>query len=125
MLNHNETPGYGFQALQGATTLTEQWDPRQGDSWNHFMMGQVDEWFFGTLAGIGQAEDSVGMQHLVIKPTLPGDMKRVHAKTETKYGTVEVTATNEKVTVSIPYGCDAEIITPSGSHSVTHGTYTF
>ncbi|MBP5420063.1 MAG: family 78 glycoside hydrolase catalytic domain [Bacteroidales bacterium] len=125
MLNHNETPGYGFQALQGATTLTEQWDPRQGASWNHFMMGQVDEWFFGTLAGIGQAEDSVGMQHLVIKPTLPGDMKRVHAKTETKYGTVEVTATNEKVTVSIPYGCDAEIITPRGSHSVTHGTYTF
>lgn len=46
MFNHEEAPGYGFQLKFGATTLTEQWDPRQGSSWNHFMMGQIDEWFF-------------------------------------------------------------------------------
>ena len=38
MFNHEEAPGYGFQLKFGATTLTEQWDPRQGSSWNHFMM---------------------------------------------------------------------------------------
>ena len=52
MHNHEEAPGYGFQLKFGATTLTEQWDPRQGSSWNHFMMGQIDEWFFNSLAGI-------------------------------------------------------------------------
>lgn len=35
MFNHEEAPGYGFQLKFGATTLTEQWDPRQGSSWNH------------------------------------------------------------------------------------------
>ena len=40
MHNHEEAPGYGFQLKFGATTLTEQWDPRQGSSWNHFMMGR-------------------------------------------------------------------------------------
>ena len=52
MFNHEEAPGYGFQLKFGATTLTEQWDPRQGSSWNHFMMGQIDEWFFNSLVGI-------------------------------------------------------------------------
>ena len=28
MHNHEEAPGYGFQLKFGATTLTEQWDPR-------------------------------------------------------------------------------------------------
>ena len=68
MLNHYETPGYGFQLKQGATTLTEQWDPRQGSSWNHFMMGQIDEWFFRSLAGIKQKPGTHGMRHLVIEP---------------------------------------------------------
>ena len=37
--------GYGFPAQKiGATTLTEQWDPRQGSSWNHFVIeADVDE----------------------------------------------------------------------------------
>ena len=46
MHNHKEVPGYGFQIQFGATTLTEQWDPRKENSWNHFMMGQIEEWFF-------------------------------------------------------------------------------
>ena len=52
MFNHLDAPGYGFQLKFGATTLTEQWDPRQGSSWNHFMMGQIDEWFFKSVAGL-------------------------------------------------------------------------
>ena len=55
-------PGHGFQLKFGATTLTEQWDPRQGSSWNHFMMGQIDEWFFNSLAGIRTVEGKPGMK---------------------------------------------------------------
>ena len=58
MHNHYDAPGYGFQLQFGATTLTEQWDPRQGSSWNHFMMGQIDEWLFRSLAGIRIDESS-------------------------------------------------------------------
>lgn len=38
MHNHEESRLW-FPAEFGATTLTEQWDPRQGSSWNHFMIG--------------------------------------------------------------------------------------
>ncbi len=68
MHHHEEAPGYGFQLKFGATTLTEQWDPRMGSSWNHFMMGQIDEWFFASLAGIGPGKSGVFADH-----TLQGD----------------------------------------------------
>ena len=86
MHNHEEAPGYGFQLKFGATTLTEQWDPRQGSSWNHFMMGQIDEWFFNSLAGIRTVEGKPGMKEIEIRPRPVGDLTYVRASTETLYG---------------------------------------
>ena len=126
MLNHYETPGYGFQLTCGATTLTEQWDPRNGSSWNHFMMGQIDEWLFRTLAGIRQQEGTVGMRHLVIEPTLVGDLEWVSATTQTLYGTVAVRCDRHRLTAEVPVGCDATIVTPAGEHYfVGSGSHTF
>lgn len=114
MLNHYETPGYGFQILQGATTLTEQWDPRQGSSWNHFMMGQIDEWFFRTIAGIRQKPGTHGMKHLIINPQLVGDINKVDVTVQTPYGKVRVKAEKTAggksgVDYTIPVGCHAEV----------------
>lgn len=126
MLNHDETPGYGFQLKYGATTLTEQWDPRNGTSWNHFMMGQIDEWLFRTLAGIRQQEGTVGMRHLLISPTLVGDIKYVRAKTASLYGEISVDCSREKTVVEIPVGCDAKIILPDGTEkTVGSGKHEF
>lgn len=126
MLNHNETPGYGFQLKYGATTLTEQWDPRNGTSWNHFMMGQIDEWLFRTLAGIRQQEGTVGMRHLLISPTLVGDIKYVRAKTASLYGEISVDCSREKTVVEIPVGCDAKIVLPDGTEkTVGSGRHEF
>lgn len=52
LVNHDGVPGYGYQLKFGATSLTELWDPNDGASWNHFMMGQIEEWFYASLAGI-------------------------------------------------------------------------
>ena len=90
MFNHDEAPGYGFQLKFGATTLTEQWDPRKGASWNHFMLGQIDEWFFGSLAGIQPDSQHPGMKHIIIKPEIVGDMTFVKASTQTQFGKVVV-----------------------------------
>ena len=126
MLNQYDTPGYGFQLKYGATTLTEQWDPREGASWNHFMMGQIDEWLFTTLAGISNRPGTHGMQHLRIAPTLVGDLQWVKASTETLYGTVRVECSTSKLTVEIPVGSDATVVLPSGTeHSVGSGVHTF
>ena len=126
MLNHYETPGYGFQLRHGATTLTEQWDPRQGSSWNHFMMGQIDEWLFKTLAGIQNQPGTHGLRHLLIAPTLVGDLQYVKASTASLYGKISVNCSRTQLTVEIPVGSDATIVLPNGQRKqVGSGRYTF
>lgn len=126
MLNHYETPGYGFQLKHGATTLTEQWDPRQGSSWNHFMMGQIDEWLFKTLGGISNKPGTYGMRHLLISPTLVGDLQYVKTSTASLYGRIAVDCNRTATTVEIPVGCDATVVLPNGErHEVGSGTHTF
>ena len=131
MFNHEETPGYGFQLKFGATTLTEQWDPRRGASWNHFMMGQIDEWFFGSLAGIQSKPSALGYQHFVIRPEVVGDMKFVKASTKTLYGKISVewkrVGSNFTLNVAVPVNCSADIYLPHEKEpkTVKSGNYTF
>lgn len=129
MHNHEEAPGYGFQLKFGATTLTEQWDPRQGSSWNHFMMGQIDEWFFNSLAGIRIAEGKPGMKEIEICPQPVGDLNYVRASTETLYGKVSVDWTRKDgvftLNVTIPVGCKARIILPGDSQAKEVGSGSY
>lgn len=132
MHNHEEAPGYGFQLKFGATTLTEQWDPRQGSSWNHFMMGQIDEWFFASLAGIQADPSAPGYKDFVIAPQPVGDLKQVEATFQTLYGTISVNWTKENgiftLRTNVPVNCSAQLFMPgektprllkSGSYSFT------
>ncbi len=133
MHNHYDAPGYGFQLQYGATTLTEQWDPRQGSSWNHFMMGQIDEWLFRSLAGIQIDPERPGMQHLIIRPSVPGDLKQVKGKTATLYGDVEVSWIRSDddgsvtVDVVLPVNCSADLYMPGENtpRPIKSGHHTF
>lgn len=131
MHNHEDAPGYGFQLKFGATTLTEQWDPRQGSSWNHFMMGQIEEWFYKSLVGLDHDKDGLGYQHLVIRPQAVGDLSHVKGTYETLYGQVRVEWTHEdgvfKLEVAIPVNCTAKIYLPGDetAQEVESGTHTF
>lgn len=114
MFNHEEAPGYGFQLRFGATTLTEQWDPRQGSSWNHFMMGQIDEWFFNSLVGIRPFEN--GYQKFIVAPKPVGDLNYVKSSYETLYGIIAIDwkQTNGTFTlnVSVPANTSALVYLP-------------
>ncbi|NMA73543.1 MAG: family 78 glycoside hydrolase catalytic domain [Bacteroidales bacterium] len=128
MHNHYDAPGYGFQIQFGVTTLTEQWDPRQGASWNHFMMGQIDEWFFRSLAGIEPI--SAGYQNFRIQPTPVGDLNYIKAYHETLYGKIAVEWTIQNsvfnLNVEVPINTTAEIILPNGEkQKVSSGNYSF
>jgi len=130
MNNHEEVPGYGFQLKFGATTLTEQWDPRQGASWNHFMMGHIDEWFFAWLAGIRPDQSSPGFKKFIINPQVVGDLNCVSTSTETLYGKIAVDWKIENnhftLEVSIPVNTQAQIILPDKTtHTVGSGKYAY
>lgn len=88
MINHTEAPGYGFQIKFGLTTLTEQWDPRKGNSWNHFMLGQIEEWFYQSLAGIVSDTAHPGFQHFFIQPEIVGDLSFVKSSYNSNYGVI-------------------------------------
>ncbi|WP_206688032.1 glycoside hydrolase family 78 protein [Aestuariibaculum marinum] len=116
MNNHYDTPGYGFQIKFGLTTLTEQWDPRKGNSWNHFMMGQIEEWFYTSLAGITPDMEHPGFKHFFIEPEIVGDMTFVKASYESLYGTIvsEWNVSDNAITfkVEVPANTTATITLP-------------
>jgi hypothetical protein len=73
MINQSDKPGYGYQLAHGATSLTEAWDANPTSSQNHFMLGQIMEWFYGDLAGLAPDPTAPGFARVIIKPQpLPG-----------------------------------------------------
>ncbi|MGC3957984.1 MAG: family 78 glycoside hydrolase catalytic domain [Verrucomicrobiota bacterium] len=88
-MNHqSEKPGYGYQLKMGATSLTEAWDARRASSQNHFMLGQINEWFFHDLAGIQPDPVAPGFQHFLIKPAVVKDLTWVLANYESVQGEI-------------------------------------
>lgn len=132
MHNHTEVPGYGFQIQFGATTLTEQWDPRKGNSWNHFMMGQIEEWFYKSLAGINvDPSYNSGFQNIIIAPKPVGDLKFAEASYNSLHGEISADWKIEDnlftLNVSIPANCTAKVYMPNenGFKEIGSGNYTF
>ncbi len=119
MNNHYDAPGYGFQIKFGLTTLTEQWDPRKGNSWNHFMMGQIEEWFYQSLAGIVPDEANPGFKHFFIQPEIVGDMTFVKASYQSVYGKIvsewEKKEDTTNFDIVIPANTSATVVLPVNS----------
>ncbi len=118
MHNHREVPGYGFQIDLGVTTLTEQWNPYKGTSWNHFMMGQIDEWFYKSLAGILPDMSQPGFKHFFIKPAIAGDLTFVKSSYQSMYGLIrsewEIKDHVLHMHIAVPVNTTATFIPPFG-----------
>ncbi|KAI0477062.1 alpha-L-rhamnosidase [Xylariaceae sp. FL0804] len=79
VMSQTTSPSYGYQVVQGATSLTEDWDgPTGSGSQDHLMLGHGDAWLYG-LAGMQQAPGSVGWRYIDFEPILVGDV--AHAST--------------------------------------------
>jgi alpha-L-rhamnosidase len=110
-------PGYGYLAGSGATALPEYWDgPGGHGSQNHFMLGAVDAWLTGCLAGLGQRAESVAYRDLFIRPVVAGDLTEVTAQTRTVRGVVRShwhrTDDTFQLDVTIPAGPAAMVCVP-------------
>jgi hypothetical protein len=117
-MNHqSEKPGYGYMLRQGATSLTEAWDARRDSSNNHFMLGQINEWFYHDLAGIQCDPSGSGFKKIVIKPAVVGDLSFVNATYHSLRGAIASSwsreATRLTLKVRIPPGSTATIFVPA------------
>jgi hypothetical protein len=127
MNNQSDKPGYGMMLKKGATALTEPWSGT-GESQNHFMLGQLNEWLFHDLAGIQNDPNLPGFQHILIKPAIVGDLTWVKCSYDSVRGkitsnwslegsrlTMEVTIpSNATATIRVPT-TDAAQVQESGS----------
>lgn len=115
--NQSDQPGYGYQLKMGATSLTEAWDARRNSSQNHFMLGQITEWFYHDLAGIGSDPAGPGFKQIIIKPQPVGDVKWAKASYDSIRGRIVSDwkrGENEfTLKVQIPPGSTATVYLPA------------
>ena len=64
--------------------MGERWN--MGDSKNHMILAQIEEWFHSGLAGIREAGGSIGYRSLVIEPKVVGDLTFVKGSYHTPQG---------------------------------------
>jgi len=115
--NQSDKPGYGMQLKKGKTSLTEAWDG--GSSQDHFMLGQIEEWFYHDLAGIRSEGD--GFKAISINPQPVGDITWAKASYESIRGRIvsDWKRADGKFTlhVTIPPNTTANIYLPANSVS--------
>ncbi|WP_308061709.1 alpha-L-rhamnosidase C-terminal domain-containing protein [Streptomyces scabiei] len=136
MLREDTRPGYGYFMApttanpQGLTTVPEDWD--MGNSKNHMILLQIEEWFHSGVVGIRQARGGAGYRELVVDPRPVGDLTRAEGGYRTPYGVVSVRWTRRdgrfRLHVELPPNTTAEIRMPTGdraTHVVGSGRHTF
>jgi hypothetical protein len=117
----SEKPGYGYQLAHGATSLTEAWDANPDASQNHFMLGQIMEWFYHDLVGLAPDPAAPGFKRVLIAPQPVAGITWAKAAYESPYGRITVSWRREKVAfnleVSVPPNTTAEVSIPANSAS--------
>jgi hypothetical protein len=122
--NQSDKPGYGMQIRRGATALTEAWDALPSSSQNHFMLGQINEWFFRDLAGIQLDPARPGFRHVVFRPAFAGDLAWVKASYRAASGLIRCAwkrgSGRGSLEIAVPANASATVFVPaSNAASVT------
>ena len=112
-------PSWGYMIENGATTLWELWQKREGpsmNSHNHPMFGSVGAWLYKALAGINMSPGSVGFESILFQPQMVRDLRHASGTVQTLRGEVGCTwsRTDRAVRVEavVPVGSAAEIVIP-------------
>jgi hypothetical protein len=119
MLNQTSTPGYGYQIAHNCTSLTERWDDADTSfsSQDHFMCGEVMEWFYHGLAGIQPDPAGPGFQKIIINPGIGSGLASATANYNSANGLItnqwSVNANLVSMTMTIPPGSTATVYVPA------------
>ena len=119
IVNRDDIPGYGYQLKRGATSLTEAWDANNSSSHNHFMLGQITEWFYKDLCGIKSDPTGPGFKKILIRPQPVGDMTWARASYNSVRGKISSAWKRDgdafSLAVNIPANTSATVFVPAGS----------
>ncbi len=128
-------PSWGYMLSKGSTTLWERWDydtrdPGMNSEALLIQGGNLDAWFYQTLAGIRPA--APGFKKILIQPNVVGDLTWVKAHFDSPYGRIasewKIEGNQLTMDVTVPANTTATIVVPGkngGTHEVGSGTYRF
>lgn len=136
-------PSWGYRISKGATAIWERWDSdTKGAGMNSeallILSGNLDAWFYQTLAGINYDPEQPGFKHIIIRPQPVGDLTLVKAHHDSMYGRIVsnwnrqgdrltmdvVIPANTTATVYVPFR-DAKSVTESGQPAAQADGVTF
>jgi alpha-L-rhamnosidase len=109
-------PSWGYQILQGATTLWERWDGTA--SRDHHMYSDISAWFYEGLGGLEPDPDDPGFHHVLVSPNPPPELAWADVTHESPYGLValrwEWAGEDLNVWLTIPVNAHATVTPPDG-----------
>jgi len=128
-------PSWGYMLAKGSTTIWERWDyDTRGPGMNSeallIQAGNLDAWFYQTLAGIRPA--APGFKKIIIEPSIVGDLTWVKAHFDSPNGRIisnwKIEGNQLTMDVTVPANTTAIVVVPGkngGSHEVGSGHYQF
>ncbi len=112
-------PSWGYMIENGATTLWELWQRREGpsmNSHNHPMFGSVGVWFYKALAGINLDPQVAAFEKIRLEPQMVRDLMFASGAVDTIRGRVVSAWRREDRSLAmeavVPVGSEAEIVLP-------------
>lgn len=112
-------PSWGYMIENGATTLWELWQKKEGpsmNSHNHPMFGSIGGWFYTELAGISLLDKGEGYEKVRIRPGVTRDLDWASGNFESVRGAVASSWRRSDdglhLDVTIPFASIAEIQIP-------------
>lgn len=89
-----ELPSWGYMISKGATTSWELWNsdttgPGMNGESQKILSGNLEAWYYQTLAGINYDTEEPGFRHIVLKPEPVGDLTSLKGSFKSLYGTIK------------------------------------
>lgn len=133
LLFNEEYPGWLYEVKLGATTIWERWNSLDEsghitgtgmNSLNHYSYGSIVEWICKYCAGLQIREP--GFRKVRIAPLAHYKLGQVDAVYPSASGTYEVhwkvvDTSHLTVSVTVPFGCEAEVVLPEFDKENYHG----
>ena len=131
IVTQTSRPSWGYMLSKGATTIWERWDcdtrdPGMNSEALLIQAGNLDAWFYQTLAGINYDPKHPGFKHILLRPQPVGDLQWVKASFNSPYGTIrsdwKIAGGKFKWKVTVPSNTTATVYVPTTDPaSVTEG----
>jgi hypothetical protein len=98
LLLQDTYPSWMYSVDSGATTIWERWNSYNSEtgqfgdasmnSFNHYSLGSVGEWFYNYVAGIQYDKNIPAYKHSIIQPIPGGGLSYVNSSFDSVYGKI-------------------------------------